>query len=417
MPRRARTYGSGDDWIAALAGGLTGLSRGMGDIEADRLRREEADAQEARRQEELALRKQEIEARFAKDAADLTRQQATDRRLDQAEARTDLADMRTQFGAGTDLPEDSATIARTLAERAGRPAALAANIQPTGEVGFSSGMGPVAGLPAIRSALQFRTTEPERQKADAERRRTAAVAAAPEHLRQPLALSEATGQRISPADMVAPLTPQQKAEQETQAAVARETALMPVRLKQRSGEAAIDAANRPTGPKPVTDTAAMSATMRLNQQYQTNTKAQREVMRYYSMMGPALERVRKGEGKGTAEQAIVQSFNKILDPESVVREGEYDRTAQGQAIIERMRAISQSIQQGGSVSITTLEQMAALSKTYADQAAAYNTAEKARVTKFATSYGLDPTHIFGEEPAASPAAPTTGGKPKFELVP
>jgi hypothetical protein len=47
------------------------------------------------------------------------------------------------------------------------------------------------------------------------------------------------------------------------------------------------------------------------------------------------------------DQAVITLYNKILDSGSVVRESEYARTEEGQALIERMKGIMPKIKQGG----------------------------------------------------------------------
>jgi len=147
---------------------------------------------------------------------------------------------------------------------------------------------------------------------------------------------------------------------------------------------------------------------RLNKTYSTNTKAAREVARQYQVMQGAWNGLQQGIGKGTAEQGIVATFNKVLDPSSVVREGEYDRTAQGQALLQRMGTIADNLRRGGQVNPQVLQDMVTLAGTYAKQATAYANAEKARVGKMADAYGLPRDLIFMDDPTLDTAA---GGAP------
>ena len=59
---------------------------------------------------------------------------------------------------------------------------------------------------------------------------------------------------------------------------------------------------------------------------------------YSGMKSIAEDALNKGDSKSLAasDQALVILFNKMLDPGSVVREGEFDRTAEGQAIMDRV---------------------------------------------------------------------------------
>jgi len=46
-------------------------------------------------------------------------------------------------------------------------------------------------------------------------------------------------------------------------------------------------------------------------------------------------------------QAIIVLFNKILDPGSVVREGEYDRAVVGQPIMDKIKSSLEKMTTGG----------------------------------------------------------------------
>jgi len=163
-------------------------------------------------------------------------------------------------------------------------------------------------------------------------------------------------------------------------------------------------------------------TMQMGKTYMFNTKAQREIERQYGLMTPAVDIIQKrGPGYGNAEQVVVNAFNKIIDPNSVVREGEYDRTAKGQALLAKMEVFGQRIKQGGTIAPETLTEMANLARTYAEQAHSYNQRVKDLTTKQATAFGLDPTILFMDEgddaPGGAPpgphapaaAAPAAGG--------
>lgn len=55
-------------------------------------------------------------------------------------------------------------------------------------------------------------------------------------------------------------------------------------------------------------------------------------------------------------QAILISFNKMLDPTSVVRESEYARSATGQSALETMRGFVDKLKEGGAgVTLRELE--------------------------------------------------------------
>lgn len=66
-----------------------------------------------------------------------------------------------------------------------------------------------------------------------------------------------------------------------------------------------------------------------------------------SALNQALKMNATKESKSIADQALITMYNKILDPNSVVREGEYDRTAQGQSLLGRAESYLEKLKQGG----------------------------------------------------------------------
>lgn len=53
------------------------------------------------------------------------------------------------------------------------------------------------------------------------------------------------------------------------------------------------------------------------------------------------------QSKNIGDQALITLYNKILDPMSVVRESEYARTPDGQALMNRIQGFIQKVQMGG----------------------------------------------------------------------
>ena len=71
----------------------------------------------------------------------------------------------------------------------------------------------------------------------------------------------------------------------------------------------------------------------------------------YTQMRSALEQAlsrNDDKSKVAADQAIITLYNKILDPTSVVREGEYARSVEGQSAINYTTGIYERLKQGGS---------------------------------------------------------------------
>lgn len=93
-------------------------------------------------------------------------------------------------------------------------------------------------------------------------------------------------------------------------------------------------------------------------------------------------------------QAVITSFNKLLDPGSVVREGEYARSEQGQSILNRLQGrINQASQGGVALTDAEIQQIASVTKTlYTDYLRSYNN-EVAEYRRLAGEAGVKSENI------------------------
>lgn len=95
-----------------------------------------------------------------------------------------------------------------------------------------------------------------------------------------------------------------------------------------------------------------------------------------------------------ADQALITMFNKLTDPNSVVRESEYARTPENVALVNRAKGFVEKIQSGGS-GITMADRgaivrMAKLAfRVYEDK---YK-GQKKRYVQLANSYHIDPKNV------------------------
>lgn len=81
--------------------------------------------------------------------------------------------------------------------------------------------------------------------------------------------------------------------------------------------------------------------------FDNNVTNFKEVLRYTQQMEDAMAEINKGGNVlSAANQALITSFNKILDPASVVREGEYDRTTSGQTLVNRALSAIDKVNKG-----------------------------------------------------------------------
>ena len=95
-------------------------------------------------------------------------------------------------------------------------------------------------------------------------------------------------------------------------------------------------------------------------------------------------------------QAILISFNKLLDPTSVVRESEYARSATGQSALETMRGFVDKLSQGGAgVTLEELETYRRFGEMVVKNALESTVGpERDRISRLVEFAGVDPELIF-----------------------
>jgi hypothetical protein len=132
----------------------------------------------------------------------------------------------------------------------------------------------------------------------------------------------------------------------------------------------------------------------------------REIQRQYALMQTGLQRFNQGDKIG-GSQAVLVTFQKILDPTSVVRESEYARTPEGLGLLERMRGSLERLTSGGAgVPAAELAAMVETARQVVQGMTTWNAAERQRIEATAQQFKIDPALITGR-PTAAPPAPTT----------
>ena len=124
----------------------------------------------------------------------------------------------------------------------------------------------------------------------------------------------------------------------------------------------------------------------------------------------------KGGDMLAGSQAILISFNKLLDPTSVVRESEYARFASGQSALETLKGYADRLSKGGAG--VTLEELASY-KRFGEQVvqkAMESTVgpERERISRLVKFAGVDPELIFTGRFASDAAPP---GSPQPQQAP
>jgi hypothetical protein len=112
-------------------------------------------------------------------------------------------------------------------------------------------------------------------------------------------------------------------------------------------------------------------------------------------------------------QAVLVTFQKMLDPISVVRESEYARTPEGLGLLQRLEGGYERLKAGGAGVPT--DEMAAIVETGRQFLAGmqgWNDIERQRIEDRAAQNGIDPGYIFGGGVAAPPPTPTPTPTPR-----
>lgn len=158
------------------------------------------------------------------------------------------------------------------------------------------------------------------------------------------------------------------------------------------------------GPRPLTPNAESQLINRYVTQWTTQTKPYREIQRQIGMMDAGLEAARRGD-MAAGNEAVLQTFLKVLDPNSVVREGEFWRLQQGQSLLKRIQAVVQRVPQGGWVTLDELEKYARLAREVGESVSSHNAGVRSRIQRNLQRYNIPEELVFDDPPADNTRTP------------
>ena len=167
-----------------------------------------------------------------------------------------------------------------------------------------------------------------------------------------------------------------------------------------------------------------TATQSVAKDTQSRTQNAREMQRQAELINSSYQNIIDGGDRSLNTQAIVTSFNKILDPTSVVRESEFDRTAAGQSLISQLQGKVDNITKGGAgVTIETLKSAADIANKYLEGARKSIDDQNRRAKDMADSFGLNPDFVTtnyneGNTPPVTPEemSGTTPSGIKYSII-
>jgi hypothetical protein len=143
----------------------------------------------------------------------------------------------------------------------------------------------------------------------------------------------------------------------------------------------------------------------------------------YNVMLKAMDTSKKSKNMIAVDQSLITLFNKMTDPQSVVRESEYARTPENMSLINSIKGKVEKIQKGGA-GLTAVERQALTDMAkqfYQVYATRYN--EVLQDTDYmATLQGINPKLVTGQYRRRDSGAASGGDRPpnntqqKFQIL-
>ena len=175
-------------------------------------------------------------------------------------------------------------------------------------------------------------------------------------------------------------------------------------------------------PPPLKEQLAM--VRQLSDDWRETTKPMQGLLDQADRMSIGL-RMAQGGQMLAGSQAILISFNKLLDPTSVVRESEYARSATGQSALETMRGYVDKLKAGGAgVTLRELQSYKEFGEQVVQKALESSVGpERRRIERLVEFAGVDPELIFtgrfasGGEPQAAQGLPQAAAPALAQAAP
>jgi hypothetical protein len=144
-------------------------------------------------------------------------------------------------------------------------------------------------------------------------------------------------------------------------------------------------------------------------------KDYREIRNRYTSMEQALARATTAGNRAMADQALITLFNKLTDPNSVVRESEYARTAEYLPWVNKIQGKLESLKRGGpGLTDQDRQEIAQVGRLFMDSATRLYDERATEFEGLAREYGLTPSNVVlrrkGGAPAPSTPAPGPGSR-------
>ena len=124
-----------------------------------------------------------------------------------------------------------------------------------------------------------------------------------------------------------------------------------------------------------------------------------EITQRFQMMQEAMEEAKTTKNFVAVDQALISTFNKITDPDSVVRESEYARTASDLSLLNRLKGKIAKLGEGGpGLTPEDRKAIVRLSKRFQAIAARKHRERLHEYRGYIAEYGLDPKKYISSQP-------------------
>jgi hypothetical protein len=164
-----------------------------------------------------------------------------------------------------------------------------------------------------------------------------------------------------------------------------------------------------SGPQKLTPYQVLTQSRQLQKDWRAVNAPLRTLRQAEALMNAGMQAAEKGD-LNAGSQAVLVTFQKILDPNSVVRETEYFRTASGQSLLTRIQGAAERLQKGGAgIPASDLGQFARLGKEAIARYAAEIEPDRQMIRALAIDSGLNPDLIARDDAPEPEAAPTPAG--------
>jgi hypothetical protein len=192
----------------------------------------------------------------------------------------------------------------------------------------------------------------------------------------------------------------------------------------RINESEYQPGDEPNEKTNITPTMEANVVNRLTKQWDVAVKPVVELDRQVKLMDAGLEAARRGD-RAAGAQTVLVTFQKILDPPSVVKESEFARSEAGQALMNRVKGAYEKVRFGGvNMPLDELEKFARLAREAAlAQSTGYTGAVKKRLGATADRYKVPHELIFEDydfqgafQPPGGGSAPSPAGPSAVEVT-